>query len=143
MKVVIDTNVLIAGLYSKKGASFLILEAALQHRLDYAVSPLIALEYLGKIEDKIREGFLELPLPDYLAILSVLVQNGRQVLRPVLQRPTLPDYSDDKLLECAISDNCQIILTFNRKDFPMTILQEYGIKAMTPGEFLHQGELRL
>ncbi|GAK49582.1 hypothetical protein U14_00805 [Candidatus Moduliflexus flocculans] len=100
MKVVIDTNVLIAGLYSRKGSSFFILEAALSKRLSYAISPLVALEYIGKIEDKIQGGLLTLPLAYYLKIVKTLIDQGDQIFRPMLQRPTLPDNSDDKLFEC-------------------------------------------
>ncbi len=142
MRVVIDTNVLISGLYSRRGASFQILEAAVLRKLDYAISPLIALEYIGKIEDKIADGLLDLPVGHYLKIVKTLLDNGYQVLQPVLHRPTLPDNSDDKLLECAIAGQCPIILTFNKKDFPENILRRYGVKAMPPGEFIHNGGLK-
>lgn len=110
-------------------------------QLDYAVSPLIALEYIGKIEDKVQEGLLTLPLEYYLKIIKVFIQNGYQVLQPILNRPMLPDNSDDKILECAIAAHCQTILTFNRKDFPEGILRRYALRAITPGEFLQMGGL--
>lgn len=141
MRVVIDTNVVIAGLYSKRGASFKILEAALLNRLDYAISPLIAWEYLGKIEAKVKEGLLKLPLDDYLNIVQTLIQNGHQIFKPILNRPTLPDNSDDKILECAIAGHCQMILTFNTKDFPAAILKWYALEAIYPGEFMQKGGL--
>jgi len=99
MRVVIDTNVLVAGVYSRSGAAYQVLGAALDGRLEYAVSPLISLEYLGKIEDKVRDGLLDLPVQHYLGIAKALIEKGLQVSRPVMHRPILLDSSDDKILE--------------------------------------------
>ena len=64
MKVVLDTNILISGLYSKRGASYYLLQAALSGELSYVVSPLIAFEYEGEIDEKIEEGFLKIERRD-------------------------------------------------------------------------------
>ena len=64
MLVVLDTNIIISGLYSKRGASYQLLKAAISGDLPCAISPLIALEYEGKIHDKIKEGFLRVPKGD-------------------------------------------------------------------------------
>ncbi len=142
MRVVVDTNIIIAGLYSRRGASFRIIEAALREQLEYAISPLVALEYIGKIEDKVQDGLLDLPVEYYLKIVNALIQNGIQIQRPILNRPTLPDNSDDKILECAIAGQCNTIITFNRRDFPSKILDQYNVLAMTPGEFIKSGGLK-
>ena len=142
MRVVIDTNIIIAGLYSKSGASFKIIEAALKKRIEYAISPLVALEYIGKIEDKVKEGLLDLPIGYYLGFAKILIKNGIQIQRPILNRPVLPDNSDDKILECAIAGRCNTIITFNVKDFPQKILDQYNLIAMKPGEFIHCGGLK-
>ena len=57
MIVVLDTNIIIAGLYSKRGASYQLLKAVMNGELPFAVSPLIAFEYEGMIHQKIEEGF--------------------------------------------------------------------------------------
>jgi uncharacterized protein (DUF433 family) len=58
MKAVLDTNIIVAGLYSKRGASYYLMSAALSGELSFAVSPLVALEYEGVLNQKIEEGFL-------------------------------------------------------------------------------------
>lgn len=136
-----DTNIIIAGLYSRSGASFRIIETALKEQLKYTVSPLVALEYIGKIEDKVQDGLLDLPVEYYLRIVKALIQNGILIQRPILNRPTLPDNSDDKILECAIAGRCNAIITFNTRDFPKNILDQYDL-AMTPGEFIKSGGLK-
>ncbi|MBW8003027.1 MAG: PIN domain-containing protein [Planctomycetes bacterium] len=54
----------------------------------------------------------------------------------------MPDNSDDKILECAIAGRCNAILTFNIKDFPKGITDQYNLTAMTPGEFIRYGGLK-
>ena len=142
MKLVIDTNVIIAGLYSRSGASFKIIKATISKKLNYSISPLIVLEYIGKIEDKKLDGLLELPLNDYLAIIKVFVENGHQIYEPVLNRPTLSDTSDDKILECAIAGQCDVITAFNKRDFPVDILKQFHLQALTPGEVIRHGGIK-
>jgi len=142
MRVVLDTNIIIAGLYSRSGASFKIIEEALKERLEYVISPLVALEYIGKVEDKVKDGLLNLPVAYYLKIVKIIIKNGIQIQKPILERPTLPDNSDDKIMECAIAGQCHSIITFNSKDFPTRILDQYNLVAMTPGEFIKSGGLK-
>ena len=142
MRVTLDTNIIIAGLYSRSGASFKIIEEAIKERLEYVISPLVALEYIGKIEDKAKEGLLNLPFGYYLRIVKIIIQNGIQIQRPVLNRSTLPDNSDDKILECAIAGHCHSIITLNSRDFPRNILDQYNLLAMTPGEIIKSGGLK-
>ena len=136
MLVVLDTNVIISGLYSKRGASYQLLKAAISGDLSYAISPLIALEYEGKIHDKIEEGFLKISKSDCERILNALFAAATIVWKPLQRWPILPDPSDDKILECAISGHCTHIITFNKGHFPAVVIAPYGIKVMTAGEFL-------
>lgn len=136
MRVVLDTNIVISGLYSKRGASYYLLQAALSGKLSYVVPPLIAFEYEGEIDQKIEEGFLKTAKRDYKRILDALFAMAEIVWKPVQIRPILSDPSDDKILECAISGDCTHIITFNKKHFPTKVTAPWGIKVMTAGEFL-------
>lgn len=131
-----DTNVIVSALYSRRGASHLLLRAAIEGSLPYAISPLLALEYEGIVSRKIEEGLLRMATSEAGKILDALCAYATRVWHPVRMRPVLPDPSDDKVLECAISAFCSHILTFNQGHFPGTLLVPYEIKAMTPGEFL-------
>ena len=136
MLVVLDTNVIISGLYSRRGASYQLLRAAISGDLSYAISPLVAFEYEGKIHQKIEEGFLKVSKRDCGKILDALFAMATIAWRPFQVRPVLSDPSDDKVLECAISCDCTHIITFNKKHFPAAVTVPYGIKVMTAGEFL-------
>ena len=136
MKAVFDTNVIISGLYSKKGASYQLLRAAISGELSFVVSPLVALEYEAIIHEKIRDGLLKAPEQDYAKILDALFANAIKVRKTIQIRPVLPDLADDKVLECAITCGCTHIVTFNKRHYPEEITKPYGITPMTPGEFL-------
>jgi putative PIN family toxin of toxin-antitoxin system len=136
MKVVLDTNIIISALYSKRGASYQLLRLALSGELSYSISPLVAFEYGGKINQKIEEGFLRLEKKDSRKILDALFAMATIVWKPIQVRPTLTDPSDEKILECAMSAQCTHIITFNTKHFPEAVTALYRIRVMTAGEFL-------
>jgi len=136
MIVVLDTNVIISGLYSKRGASYQLLRATILGDLSCAISPLLALEYEGKIHQTIEEGFLKVSKRDCGRILDALFAMATVVWKPIQIRPVLSDPSDDKILECAISGSCTHIVTFNKRHFPIAVTAPYGINVMTAGEFL-------
>jgi len=52
-----------------------------------------------------------------------------------LWRPFLRDAKDDFVLELAIESNSKYIITYKVKDFKG--IDEFGIKAITPKEFLN------
>ena len=58
---------------------------------------------------------------------------GYQDLIPSL---TLPDVNDRHVLAAAIVAGADVIVTYNLKDFPATILEQYGIEAQHPDEFI-------
>jgi PIN domain len=49
---------------------------------------------------------------------------------------SLPDPDDRHVLAAAITANAKIIITFNLKDFPDSILVRYGIVAQHPDVFV-------
>ena len=54
----------------------------------------------------------------------------------------LPDPDDRHVFAAAVRCGAQVIVTFNRKDFPAEHLAPYGIEAMHPDVFLeHQLDL--
>jgi putative PIN family toxin of toxin-antitoxin system len=136
MKAVLDTNIIVAGLYSKRGASYQLMKAALSGELSFAVSPLVALEYEGVLHQKIEEGLLKVSKEACGRILDALFAIATVVWKPHQIRPRLSDPSDDKMLECAVSCDCTHIITFNKRHFPAAVTAPWGIKVMTAGEFL-------
>jgi predicted nucleic acid-binding protein len=50
---------------------------------------------------------------------------------------TLPDPNDRHVLAAAIHCKAVVILTRNLKDFPASVLTQYGIRAEAPDPFIH------
>lgn len=48
----------------------------------------------------------------------------------------LPDLDDRHVLAAAIRCNASVIVTFNQKDFPQSVLEHFDIEAQHPDEFV-------
>jgi predicted nucleic acid-binding protein len=128
--VVLDTNVLVAGLRSRRGSSFRVLELIGTEGLELAISVPLLLEY----EDALSRAVPGLSARDLAAFLDYVC--AQAVHQPIhfLWRPFLKDPKDDMVAEVAFAAGAKLILTHNLKDFrPVTQL---GISPMTPATFL-------
>jgi putative PIN family toxin of toxin-antitoxin system len=136
--LVLDTNVVVTALRSKRGASFKLLSLVGTGRFDLTVSVPLVLEY----EDVLlrHQESLWLQEDELQAVLDYLCASAHRAEIFFLWRPSLPDPKDDLLLEVAVAGRCDAILTYNRRDF--LGIERFGLRALTPQEFLHQiGEL--
>lgn len=137
MKIVIDTNVLIAGLRSRDGASFQILERIPSGKIKFILSVALFVEYeavLKRAEFRKETGLL---IKDIDAILDMLASKCIKTNIYYLWRPQLRDPGDDMILEAAISGSADAIVTFNQKDFVCGV-DKFGLKLLQPGEFYHK-----
>jgi predicted nucleic acid-binding protein len=50
---------------------------------------------------------------------------------------TLPDPDDRHVLAAAIASECDAIITFNHKDFPVEYLGKFNIELLHPDDFIH------
>jgi predicted nucleic acid-binding protein len=56
----------------------------------------------------------------------------------LINQLVLPDEKDRHVLAAAIACKADAILTFNLKDFPSSILDQYGIQVVHPDDFICQ-----
>jgi hypothetical protein len=52
------------------------------------------------------------------------------------QRLTLPDENDRHVLAAALACVADVIVTFNTTDFPASVLEPFGVAALTPDAFV-------
>jgi predicted nucleic acid-binding protein len=130
--VVLDTNILEAAFQSRRGASFAVLSLVGTGRFEIAVSVPLVLEY----EDVLlrRAGEPERPEASVRDLLDYLCSVGKP--QPIFfrWRPTLPDPSDDMVLELAVAAGCDAIVTHNRRHFRGA--DRFGVRVLSPAEFL-------
>jgi len=131
-RVVLDTNVIYAGLRSRRGSSFHLLQLAARGAFEMALSVPLLLEY----EHTTGRLPLETALTavDIDTVLDFLASKAHLQAVYFAWRPTLPDPNDDFILELAVAANCQFIVTFNLKDFRGA--ESFGITPVSPGAFL-------
>jgi putative PIN family toxin of toxin-antitoxin system len=135
MRVVLDTNVLIAGLLSRNGASHLILRGVALDVVDFAISVPLFLEYEDVLK---RAAFLRrtgLSPIDVDAILDVIAANGHQAPLDFMWRPQLRDAGDEMVLEAATNGGADAIVTFNQRDF-LPAATAFGLRVITPAIYI-------
>ena len=137
-KAVLDTNVLVAALKSRAGASFRVLELVVAGRLQPAVTTPLMLEYEAVLT---RPGLLppSLSPSDICRFLDWFTHVSSRHRVHFLWRPKLPDPNDDLVLETALAANCPYLITFNIRDFHGAA--DLGVVALTPKQFLNHLKL--
>jgi putative PIN family toxin of toxin-antitoxin system len=137
-EVVVDTNVLVASLRSRRGASFRLLSLLDSEKFKLSVSVPLVLEY----EDAAQRLVGEIPLTknDIDDVLDYICTKANHRKIYYLWRPFLKDHKDDMVLELAVASRCDFIVTYNKNDFKG--IESFGLRAVTAREFLKEiGEL--
>ncbi len=134
MKIILDTNILFAGLYSNSGASFKVLEYLKNGDLQLSLSTPLLFEY----EDVLKRNQVLLGLENSMieTILDNICAFAQHQKVYFLWRPYLPDAKDDLVLELAVASNVSTIVTHNIKDF--VGVEKFGVEAITPKTLLER-----
>jgi predicted nucleic acid-binding protein len=137
-EIVVDTNVLVAGLRSARGASYRLLTLIDSGKFGVNISVPLVLEY----EDAAKRAIdgTGLSVEDVDSVLDYFCRVARHHAVFYLWRPFLQDSKDDMILELAVVANCDFVVTYNKRDFQGA--EQFGVRAVTPREFLREiGEL--
>lgn len=132
MRVVVDSNVVYAGLYSRRGASYQILRLIRRR----SITPALSVSMISEYEDVLGRP----PLGDHLSedsrkkFLDYICSVGALIEVHFLWRPYLKDGKDDMVLELAVASGSEQIITHNVRDFQG--VGRFGIVANTPRDFL-------
>jgi putative PIN family toxin of toxin-antitoxin system len=135
MYIVLDTNVLYAGIRSSRGASRVILELLVAGHLTAVLTPALFLEYEERLCGDATLHGLGLTDADLVAFLDELAARSMRVRIYWLWRPVAPDPDDDMVIECAVNGGAEVIVTFNTRDL-QPAHERFGILVLTPAAFL-------
>ena len=133
-RIVLDTNVLCAGLFSTKGASFRVLQAIEEDRVRMIISTTLLFEYEDIL--KRNQADLDLSNQDIEKVLDYFCMKSEHQKIHFLWRPCLPDPKDDHLLELAVASGTKLIVTHNTKDFRG--VEQFGVRSITPQRILEE-----
>ena len=138
-RIVIDTNVMVAALKSKRGASYKLLSIIDQDKFQISISVPLIIEYEYALKRTDLSILLtESEIDDILDYICQIADK-REIF--YLWRPYLKDLKDDMVLELAVESESDYIITYNQKDFQG--VSKFGIKTLTPKAFLKKiGEIK-
>jgi putative PIN family toxin of toxin-antitoxin system len=131
-RIVLDTNVLVSGLRSRLGASNRLLSLVGTGRFTHVVSVALLFEYEAAVMRP--ESGIRLTRPAINDVLDYVCATAHRQAIYFLWRPSVPDPSDDLVLEVAVHGHCDRIVTFNTRDFAGSA--RFGVRAETPRDFL-------
>jgi uncharacterized protein len=129
MKIVLDTNVFISGIFFS-GPPFQILRAWKNKRLQIILSQDILIEY-----QRVAESLtLKYPSIDILPIIELVTVHGQFVDTKNIDITMCEDPDDNKFIECAIASDTKIIVSGDKH--LLKIKEFKGIKVHKPLEFV-------
>jgi putative PIN family toxin of toxin-antitoxin system len=136
--LVLDTNVLVAALASRTGASHWLVDGALAGKIDIAISVALALEYESVLKrERIRE-FSWAKEEEVDVILDALLSQASLAMPiRVRIRPAANDPGDDMVLECALTAGAEAIVSLNVRDLE-DAAKRLGLKVISPAEAVRE-----
>ena len=132
--VVLDTNILIAGLRSRNSASFAVLRLVAMRLLRPLVSTALFLEYEAVLKRPEQYAAHRFSLSQIDQMMAEFAALSEPVDVHFVWRPQLSDPKDEMVLEAAINGRAGALVTHNIGDF--SAAGRFGLKIVTPAELL-------
>lgn len=129
MKIVIDTNVFISGIFFSV-PPFQILEAWRDDKVQVIISPQIMDEYRRVAEIISKER----PIIELTKIIDFLILKSEFIDAPALSESVCDDSDDDKFLACALASGSKLIVSGDKHLLNLTGYRE--IEVLKPKAFL-------
>ena len=131
VRIVADTDVVVAAMRSPSGASAAILRTVRRERVELLLSVPLAMEYEAvclRPEHQMAAGLSEQEVRIFVDAVLAMAQ---PVKIHFLWRPQLRDPADEMVLETAVNGRADLLVTFNERDYG-TVPRRFGIEVLTP-----------
>ena len=129
MKVVLDTNVFVSGVFFG-GPPYEILEAWRDGKIQLLLSPAILEEY----QRVMRKLAVQFPEIEVEALIDFIIVHSEIILPAPLPPVIQTDPSDDKFLECGVAGEATCIVTGDKH--LLKLLSFKGVSILKPREFV-------
>jgi putative PIN family toxin of toxin-antitoxin system len=133
MRLVLDTDVIVAALRSPRGASAALQRAVRRDRATMVLSTPLLLEYEAVCQREAHRLAAGLAGADVESFLDGLARLAEPVTVHLLWRPQLRDAADEMVLEAAVNGQAQAIVGFNHRDYG-NAPSRFGILLLLPAE---------
>ena len=137
LRVVLDTDIVVAALRSATGGSNAVLRETASGRLLPVATTALFLEYesvLKRPEQRLAHGF---EIKEIDRFLGALASACEPVEISFQWRPQLADAGDEMVLEAAINGRADALVTHNVRNFAKGA-QRFGLRVLRPGELLKE-----
>lgn len=129
MKVVLDTNVFVSGVFFG-GTPGLVLEAWRDGKAEVVLSREIVEEYV-RVGEELADRF---PAVDLRPALELLAVSATLVPSPPLPEPVSRDADDDKFLACALAAGADYVVSGDRD--LLDVSSHKGVFVVSPRNFV-------
>jgi putative PIN family toxin of toxin-antitoxin system len=135
IRMILDTDVLVAAIRSSQGASAELVRRVLRGDLAFEASVALVLEYeaVATRAEHLEAG--ELTAIEALVVIDAMAALAKPVEIHFRWRPQLRDVDDEMVLETAINAQDRTIVTFNKRDFAR-VADRFDVALFTPAEYL-------
>ena len=140
-RTVLDTDVLIAAVRSDRGASRVLLTAALEQRYLVLVSVPLMLQYESVLTRPEHLEVAGISAADADVLLNAIAPVVEPIRISFLWRPVLSDPGDDLVLETAVNGQADAVVTFNRRHFQPAGAR-FGLDILAPADAVRRLENR-
>jgi putative PIN family toxin of toxin-antitoxin system len=137
MRLVLDTNVLVAAIRSDQGASRRLVAGVLGGQCRFLVSASLLIEYeavLKRVEHRTASGA---SIEDVDGLLDALARIAEPVEISYLWRPHLADPGDELVLETAVNGGADMIASFDLRHLAAAAAR-FGIVVARPGTIVRR-----
>jgi len=129
LKIIIDTNVLISGIFFT-GPPYQILQSWRDGRFKLILSKEIFDEY-RRVAERLSWQFKSIDIRDILDLIAI----NAEFFQPIIFSQNIcADPDDEKFISCALSSNSKIIVTGDKHLLKITGYK--GIEIITPKAFI-------
>ena len=131
MKVIIDTNVFVSGIFWS-GPPYKILKAWQLQKITLVISQEIFDEYkrIGKV---LSDKYPTVNIDPFLQLVAI---NAEAYIPATLKHPISRDPDDDKFIACALAAHVKLIISGDQD--LLTISRYQDIEIMTPALFVRK-----
>jgi putative PIN family toxin of toxin-antitoxin system len=137
IRIVLDTDVLVAAFDSPTGASRQLLIEILDRNVSLLLSTTLLLEYETVLTRPAMLRMIGIDSPAVIAVLDELAGLCVPVAMDFRWRPVATDSDDDMVLETAINGGADLIATFNVGDMRAGAAR-FGVAAVPPATVLRR-----
>ena len=137
MRLVVDTNVVVSALRSRRGASNALLVTVLQGNANWLCSVPLFFEYESVLKRPaflLDTGYRMEQIDQFMRDIAASVEG---VDLHFQWRPQLPDPNDEMVLETAVNGKADAIVTHNRKDF-LPSASQFAVRVAEPNTILKE-----